>query len=114
MQNKDKIHTVLTNAELVTTEIKEFSHEHKDSIGKTVETTSELMILLESNLTLLKKSMQDVNKITEQMNAEGSDFQELISDKKLYEKMLETTTKIDSLLTDVKKNPKRYFQIKVF
>jgi phospholipid/cholesterol/gamma-HCH transport system substrate-binding protein len=38
----------------------------------------------------------------------------LIQDDKLYQNLLESSAKLDSLLIDVKKNPKRYFRLKVF
>ncbi|MCD4827975.1 MAG: MlaD family protein [Candidatus Cloacimonetes bacterium] len=39
---------------------------------------------------------------------------QLVGDDKLYEQMLRVTTQLDSLLKDIKRDPKRYFEIKVF
>lgn len=38
----------------------------------------------------------------------------LIYEEELYEKLLKTTTSMDTLLIDIKQNPKRYFKISLF
>jgi phospholipid/cholesterol/gamma-HCH transport system substrate-binding protein len=113
-QNKDKIHKVIANTESITSEIQEFTDSHKTALGKTIEKTGDSIVLLESSLTIMQESLRNINTITEQMKNGDSDFQEFISEKKMYEQLLQTAAKIDSLLVDIKKNPKRYFQIKVF
>jgi len=113
-QNSTKINSIIQNAETITNEMQDFTKNHKQTIEQTVDKTATSVDLLETNLISMQESIKNMNEITRKMAEEESDFQEFISDRKLYEKMLETTSKIDSLLIDIKENPKRYFQIKIF
>jgi phospholipid/cholesterol/gamma-HCH transport system substrate-binding protein len=38
----------------------------------------------------------------------------LVKEKQLYDQLLETTLRMDSLITDVKKNPRKYIHVSVF
>lgn len=83
-----------------------------------------------SNLTVLSaelknlpisQTMGNVNTLTsnlakfsEQLNNPHSTLGELTSDSELYNRINSLTADIDSLIIDIKKNPKRYISIKLF
>ena len=74
----------------------------------------------ELNRLPLASTMENVNLITEnlskfsaQLNNPHSTLGELTSDSELYDRINRLTADIDSLIIDIKKNPKRYISIKL-
>lgn len=66
-------------------------------------------------------TMQNVNRISEQLNTSLAKLQSkdssiglLLNDPQLYNNLNASAASLDSLLRDVKKNPKRYISVKVF
>lgn len=69
----------------------------------------------------LASTMDNVNKITDelsafstQLNDKNSTLGLLTSDPELYNRLNQVSADIDSLIVDIKRNPKRYISIKVF
>ncbi|MCH5225273.1 MAG: MCE family protein [Muribaculaceae bacterium] len=74
----------------------------------------------ELNRLPLKETMQNVNgltgnlvKFTSNLNNPNSTLGELTQDSELYDRINRLTADIDSLILDIKKNPKRYISIKL-
>lgn len=68
----------------------------------------------------LSQTMDNVNgltanlvKFTENLNNPNSTLGELTQDSELYDRLNRLTADIDSLIIDIKKNPKRYISIKL-
>lgn len=68
---------------------------------------------LDSTLTNIHKITGSLARITETMNSNQSSLGMLINDPQLYNNLTAATSALDSLLIDVKKNPKRYISIKL-
>ena len=69
----------------------------------------------------LQTTVANVNEITDnlikfsdQLNNQSSTLGQLTGDSELYNRLNNVTANIDSLVLDIKKNPKRYINIKVF
>lgn len=69
----------------------------------------------------LNTTMENVNKVTEnltafsnQLNDKSSTLGKLMNDPELYNRINQVTADVDSLIVDIKRNPKRYISIKVF
>lgn len=62
---------------------------------------------METVLTQFQVLIQKVDK------GEGT-FDRLVRDRQLYDHLLTTTLKMDSLVTDIKANPKRYLHVSLF
>lgn len=83
--------------------------------------TSNLNLLSqELNKLPLNQTMSNVNgmtanlvKFTENLNNPNSTLGELTQDSELYDRLNRLTADIDSLIIDIKKNPKRYISIKL-
>ena len=83
--------------------------------------TSNLTLLsAELNKLPLNQTMENVNgltanlvKFTGNLNNPNSTLGELTQDSELYDKLNRLTADIDSLIIDIKKNPKRYISIKL-
>lgn len=84
--------------------------------------TKELSELSTQLKTLpLAQTVSNVNDLTEnlikfsnQLNDKNSTLGLLMNDPELYNRLNTVATDIDSLILDIKKNPKRYINIKVF
>jgi len=62
-------------------------------------------------MDIIVKNFRDLStKLVE----EDSSFNKIITEKELYEKLLKSAVSLDSLLIDIKKNPGKYFKVKVF
>ena len=83
--------------------------------------TANLSLLSEElNKLPLHQTMENVNgltanlvKFTGNLNNPNSTLGELTQDSELYDKLNRLTADIDSLIIDIKKNPKRYISIKL-
>ena len=93
-----------------------------DSVMTNLDTITANLTLLsqELNKLPLNQTMNNVNgltanlmQFTENLNNPHSTLGELTQDSELYNKLNRLTADIDSLIIDIKKNPKRYISIKL-
>ena len=68
---------------------------------------------LESTLNNVYAASQSLNDIMKKLNSNDSSLGMLVNDKQLYDNLNNASASLDSLLRDVKKNPKRYISIKL-
>lgn len=78
------------------------------------------LLSMELNRLPLSKTMDNVNQLTDnlaqfssQLNDKNSTLGQLTSNPELYNRINRLTTDIDSLILDIKSNPKRYISIKL-
>jgi phospholipid/cholesterol/gamma-HCH transport system substrate-binding protein len=55
-----------------------------------------------------------MRQVARRMNREDGTMGRLMKDRDLYDQLLKTTTDLDSLITDIKTNPKKYIHVSVF
>lgn len=68
---------------------------------------------LDSVMTSVQSSMDNINALTRQLNDPNSTVGQLLNDPRLYNNLNNTVSSLDSLFVDIKKNPKRYISIKL-
>lgn len=92
------------------------------SITTKIDTVSANLVGLSYNLKQLPLSttIDNVNQITanlqrfsDQLNNQKSTLGQLTTNDELYQQLNRVTANIDSLIVDIKKNPKRYISIKL-
>ena len=95
---------------------------HANIAVTNLDTITENLTLLsrELNRLPLNQTIENVNgltanlvKFTGNLNNPNSTLGELTQDSELYDKLTRLTADIDSLIIDIKKNPKRYISIKL-
>jgi phospholipid/cholesterol/gamma-HCH transport system substrate-binding protein len=64
--------------------------------------------------SLVTQTGQFVTVFSEMMTTEDGSINKLLTDDKLYETIINTTQELETLLNDIKKNPKKYFKFSVF
>ena len=92
--------TIAGNLNTVTTDLTTVSSQLKD-------------MPLESTLNNVYAASQSLNDIMKKLNSNDSSLGMLVNDKQLYDNLNNASASLDSLLRDVKKNPKRYISIKL-
>ncbi len=68
---------------------------------------------VDSVLNNLNKVSADVAQLTSQLNNPDNSVGKLLSGTELYDNLTNVTSSLDSLFIDIKKNPKRYINIKL-
>lgn len=86
-----------------------------DSISANLYTLSAQLKTLPLNSTMenVNAISENLNKFSKQLNDPNSTLGMLTTDPELYNKLNRVTADIDSLIVDIKKNPKRYISIKL-
>lgn len=102
-----QVPSILSNAEVATANL--------DSITANLSVLSAELNRLPISQTMGNVNMLTANlaKFSEQLNNPHSTLGELTGDSELYNKLNRLTADIDSLIIDIKKNPKRYISIKL-
>lgn len=80
-----------------------------------VEMSNELnAVPLDSTMNNINYVMANLRDITSKLNSSESSLGLLINDKKLYNHADQTILSLDTLFKDIKANPKKYINVKVF
>lgn len=69
---------------------------------------------LDSTMAQINATIANLNALSRQLNNPNSSLGMLLNDRQLYQNATEAVAALDSLLVDVKKNPKRYINVHVF
>ena len=113
-RNTDNIEKLITNSTELTQKISVIVDENAEGISKTFDKSDKVLDELSSTLREMKKITSNFQSISDKMLEDDNSFSRLISEQELYDNLLKATANMDSLLLDIKKNPKKYFEIKVF
>ena len=112
--NEDKFTELLENSTLVSQQLARFIETNEDKITETFVLSKEAIEGFNNALIEIRTMTASVQTITDQVMESDNSIKRLITDKELYDNLMKATSSMDSLLLDIKKNPKRYFKIKVF
>lgn len=100
--------TVMGNARRITTKLDSVS-------GNLMALSSQLKQLpINSTMDNVNEVTANLVKFSNQLNDKNSTLGQLTNDPELYNKLNRVSADIDSLIVDIKKNPKRYISIKLF
>ena len=112
--NSKTFHALIENISKISSEIGSLIDDNKNSMTAAVSNISKILEKADNDLEKFRLISDNIYDITEKIQNEDSSFNKLISERELYDDLLKTTASMDSLLKDIKKNPKRYFKIEVF
>jgi phospholipid/cholesterol/gamma-HCH transport system substrate-binding protein len=113
-KNSALIEELISNANQVTAKLNAFLAANQDNLTHTIGKTSLLVTEIEQTMNKIQDITIDLKNISAKMNNDDNSFNRMISEEDLYNNLLKTTAHLDSLILDIKKNPKKYFEIKVF
>ncbi len=113
-RNSAEIEKMIANSSAISENLARLISENEENITETITQTADVMKDIKTTLTEMEKASSNIQAITEKILQEDNSLNKLITEKELYENLLNATANLDSLLKDIKKNPKKYFKIKVF
>lgn len=110
-----KLSVILSNAESITTNIKN----NNEDISRIIENFSAISDTLaaaqiEQTFSNVNQTMEDFSQVVEKINRGEGSMGLLINDEDLYRNLDASSRQLDSLLMEIRNNPRRYFNISVF
>lgn len=112
-KNTEEFERLIINANQLTAKLNKLVTTNEKSISNSMEKSSEVIESINSTLDDIKETSKSIRNITEKMQSEKSSINKLMSEDVLYENLMRSSARLDSLLKDIKENPKRYFNIKI-
>jgi len=133
------IKNIINNLEIVSTEMKDLTTANKEKMSKAIDDLSESASILKSFASTNEEKMQG---IVDNLSSTSDDFAVIagridtlsdtvhrlvigleegkgtlgktLQDEQLYEKLIKSVSDLDTLITDIKANPKKYIHFSVF
>ncbi len=113
-KNEGKVNTAFDDLSRAASQLRTTIAKNAASFDSTLgnlHTASQKITPLVEGLDSLRLSF---SRIAEQIETQQGTLGKLVYDRTLYDQMRKTTRDLDSLILDVKRNPRRYLTIKVF
>lgn len=113
-KNEGKVNTAFDDLSRAASQLKTVIAKNAQTVDSTVadlHTASQKIIPLAEGLDSLRHSFR---RMAEQVEKQEGTLGKLVYDRTLYDQMRKTTRDLDSLILDVRRNPRRYLTIKVF
>ncbi len=112
-KNTEEFEKLILNANQLTAKLNKLVSTNEESISNSMERSSEVVASINSTLDDIKDTSISIRKITDKMQSEKNTVNKLMNDDALYDNLIRSSARLDSLLKDIKENPKRYFSIKI-
>jgi phospholipid/cholesterol/gamma-HCH transport system substrate-binding protein len=118
----ERLSATMTNLETASSEARKLFSENRIAITNTIETLhmiSEKLardsvdVKLVATLAVLDSSANQMNRLFEAIDNDGT-LGKLIHDETLHNRLLTTTERLDSLISDIRRNPKKYLHFSLF
>lgn len=100
-QTLNNVNTITQNVNMITSDLAEVSSNLKQ-------------LPLDSTMQNLNSTLENVNYITGQLKGKDSSIGLLLNDKGLYDNINGTIKDLDSIMIDIRHNPKKYVNFKLF
>jgi len=113
-RNQEKFDRTMSDLSYTSAELKKMVGDNKGKIQSTVDnfsSASEKFAGITSTLDTLSLSLKALSSKIE--SGEGT-LGQLVNDTTLYQEIKKTASNVDSLILDIKKNPKKYLKFSVF
>lgn len=108
------ISTLITQLNSSTRELTSILIDNKENIRKTLQSSAVSFDKLNYTLSTADSAIVLLNTIAQKINTNDNNIGGLLNDKKLYNNLLQSSERVDSLLIDIKKSPRKYFRISIF
>ena len=112
-ENRSPLHATISNLAATTRETSRYLRQN-GPVDSTLAALPGIADDASSTLRQLDAAATELEALALAIRQGDGTAGRLIHDDELYEKLLNTTSHIDSLLIDIKRDPKRYFELKVF
>ncbi|MCK4428204.1 MAG: MCE family protein [candidate division Zixibacteria bacterium] len=113
-RNKGKFDQTMDDLSYTSAELKKIIDQNKEKLQTTVDGFEQASVKLDNVVTSLDTISISLKKLTYKIEKGEGTLGQLVNDTTLYEQIKKTTQHVDSLILDIKKNPKKYLKITVF
>jgi len=113
-ENYDELESIVVSLQQTTKEINSLFSEEPNNLRAYLGKITQSMNEFDTLLSKLNHLLDEVDPLLTKLNEGEGTLHHLLTEKELYERLLNTTGQIDSLLYDIRDNPKRYFQFRLF
>ncbi len=113
-KSNNDIKTLITQLNSSTRELTSILIDNKENIRKTLQSSAVSFDKLNYTLSTADSAIVLLNTIAQKINTNDNNIGGLLNDKKLYNNLLQSSERVDSLLIDIKKSPRKYFRISIF
>jgi phospholipid/cholesterol/gamma-HCH transport system substrate-binding protein len=113
-RNQEKFDRTLNDLSYTSTELKEMVKENKDKLQGTVDNFSSASEKLNHITTTLDTLSVSLKRLSLKMESGEGTLGQLLNDTTLYDQIKKTTQNVDSLISDMKRHPKKYLKFSIF
>ena len=114
LENKKQIKSIIKEAAETIHLLKNTTKRTGNQIDPIITKTDSLITDLEVSIHKFNEISEKTNRFVDTVNENEGTIQLLLKKDELYKKILTSTTKLDSLLSDIKENPKKYLKLEIF
>jgi len=114
VDNYQEIEDIVANLHQTSAQINSLFSEEDESLQATFRNIAQGLEEFDTVLQKLSGLLDEIEPLVTKLNEEEGTVQQLISDQELYDRLIEATAQVDSLLYDIRQNPRRYFQFRLF
>lgn len=113
-RNQGRLDQTLEDLSYTSSELREVVADKKDELKSTVDNFSSASEKLDRITTTLDSLSISLKNVTAKMESGEGTLGQLLNDTTLYEQIKKTTQNVDSLISDMKRHPKRYLKFSIF
>jgi phospholipid/cholesterol/gamma-HCH transport system substrate-binding protein len=113
-RNKDKFEKTATDLSYTSSELRGLVERNKEKLQSSVDNFSASSAKLDTITTTLSSLSTSLKNLTQKIESGEGTFGKLVNDSTLYNDLRKTTQNVDELITDIKKNPKKYLKVSLF
>jgi len=113
-KNKDKLENTANDLSYTSSELKGILEDNKYKIQSSVDNFASSSAKLDTFSTTLSSLSLSLKNLTQKIESGEGTLGKLVNDSTLYDDLKKTTQNVDGLITDIKKNPKRYLKFSLF
>ncbi len=113
-KNSENIDRIISNMAATSEKLTVLIEDNEENVSLVFDSFKTIISEVENILHKIEKISGNFGNIAAKMEHTDSSFQRLITEKKLYDNLMEATASLDSLLKDIKKDPEKYFKVKIF
>lgn len=113
-ESKGDIKSAVRNFNASSGELRELLAEKGPTLRGTIDNFSSSSARIDSLSMQLAEISRDLNALVAQAGDTDGNVGAMLNDRELYDRLLRTMARADSLVADVKRNPRRYFKFSIF
>ena len=111
---KKEVSTAVLRMDALAASLQEVVQENREGIKRSVADSPALIAKINGTLDSLQVLSASLNKTALSLNSGEGTAGKLLNDKQLYDKLTTTVESLETLIRDIKANPKKYIKFSVF